>query len=319
MREVPLLDHQPPPADDRSEIIAGLSARQKSLSPRFFYDEKGSQLFDDICEQPEYYVKRAELEIMETHAADMAAQVGPRAMVIEPGAGSGEKAKILLAELDEPVAYVPVDISRDYLLSSAEQLQSELDDVEVLPVCANFTEPFALPEPDIPPETSPIYFPGSTIGNFSRRKAADLLKVMSGLAGDGSDLIIGVDLVKSRTVLEEAYNDKAGVTAQFNLNMLTHINRSHGTDFDTDAFEHLAVWDEEAARIEMRLISTRNQRVNLNGTQFELQQGEHIVTEHSHKYTLESFADLADEADLTVDKVWVDSEERFSVQLLQPR
>ena len=319
MAKPQLLDHQPPPADDRSEIIAGLSAAQKSISPRFFYDERGSELFDEICEQPEYYVKRAELEIMETHAADMAAQVGPRAMVIEPGAGSGEKAKLLLAELEEPVAYVPVDISRDYLVNSAAQLQSELDDVEVLPVCANFTEPFALPEPDTPPETCPVYFPGSTIGNFGRREATDLLKVMSGLAGDGSGIIIGVDLVKSRTVLEEAYNDRAGVTAQFNLNMLTHINRSHGTDFDTEAFEHLAVWDEECSRIEMRLISMRKQRVQMNGTQFELEQGEHIVTEHSHKYTLDSCADLADDAQLTVDKVWVDSEERFSVQLLQPR
>ena len=319
MSVMQLLDHEPAPADECSEIIAGLSADQKKLSPRFFYDETGSQLFDEICQQPEYYLKRAELAIMRTHATDMAERVGPKAMVIEPGAGSAEKARLLLAELEDPVAYVPVDISRDYLLSSAEHLQSELDDVEVLPVCADFTEPFTLPEPDTPAEAFPVYFPGSTIGNFSRKEATELLKVLSGLGGENSGVIVGVDLVKSGVVLEKAYNDEAGVTARFNLNMLTHINRSHGTDFDIGAFEHLAVWDEKASRIEMRLISKHSQQVHLNGSQFELEQGEHIITEHSHKYTLDSFAELAGGAELTVDEVWVDAEERFSVQLLQPR
>jgi dimethylhistidine N-methyltransferase len=300
--------------DDLAEIIEGLSRTQKTLSPKYFYDDRGSALFEAICELPEYYPTRTELGIMRAHAGDIAERVGPRASVIELGSGSSVKTRILLKHLDQPAAYVPVDISRDHLVAAAAELARDFPAIEVLPVAADFTHPFPLPSPRIPPLRNLVYFPGSTIGNFSAPAALELLCVMHQEAGDNGALLIGVDLKKDPAVLHRAYNDSAGVTAEFNLNMLRRINREFGADFDLDAFRHRAVWDEEYGRIEMRLVSDRAQTVRIGGREIGFEPDEFIVTEHSHKYSPRQFGAMAEQAGFRVVDAWTDPKRWFSVQ-----
>jgi len=314
---VELLDMEPASTDEQREILDGLRRRPKQISPKFFYDATGSRLFDEICGQPEYYPTRTELKIMQDNIDEMAGLVGPRASLIEFGSGSSLKTRLLLERLLEPAAYVPVDISREHLLQAANELAGDYTDVEVLPVCADFTQPFELPNPRIAPERNVIYFPGSTIGNFSRQEAMDLLRVMRTEASDDGALLIGVDLVKGREVLEPAYNDAAGVTADFNKNVLARLNREHGADFDIAAFEHEAVFDEDNSRIEMRLVSLRRQRVRVASEQFEMRVNEYIVTEHSHKYSIEEFGEMAGKAGFEQAQVWTDEDRLFSVQHLR--
>lgn len=311
-----LLNMEPAPADEAQEILEGFRLGCKHISPKYFYDETGSHLFDQICQQPEYYPTRTELGIMQKYAKEMATLAGHKASLIEFGSGSSTKTRLLLEALDEPAAYVPVDISREHLLSTAKQLADAYPDIEVLPVCADFTQPFNLPEPRITPERNIIYFPGSTIGNFSSQQAIDLMRVMREEARDDGALLIGVDLIKDRKILEPAYNDAAGVTADFNLNLLRRLNREHDANFSLDSFEHLAVFDEEDSRIEMRLISLEKQQVQLAGEVFELERDEYIVTEHSHKYSLDKFEAMANQAGFNVDTIWTDDDELFSVQYL---
>lgn len=298
------------------EIVEGLTAGQKSLSPKYFYDERGSELFDRICELPEYYPTRTERLIMNRHGHEIAEQVGPRAAVIEFGAGSNAKARQLLGLLESPVAYVPVEISGEYLESQCVELQSEFPDVSIKPVVADFTRPFELPQHTVEPERNLVFFPGSTIGNFVRPEARELLEVMRLEAKPGGALLIGVDLVKDIETLEAAYNDSAGVTAEFNRNALRHLNSSVGTDFEIESFEHRAIYDEEYDRIEMRLISLAEQKVNLAGEQIRFAEGEHIVTEYSHKYSIDSFRELARSAGWTHQSIWTDEQQMFSVHLL---
>lgn len=313
---VRLLDLQPDAGIDVTAVLAGLRQAQKQVEPKYFYDEAGSQLFEQICRQPEYYPTRTELGIMASHVGEMAELVGPGAALIEYGAGSGRKTQLLLENLDTPAAYVPVDISREFLLESASRLARRYPDVEVLPVCADFTRPLALPEPSAAPARHVFYFPGSTIGNFGHAQAVALLKGMRTEAGDDGGLLIGVDLVKPPEILEAAYNDRAGVTAAFNLNLLARFNRELDADFDLDAFRHLAVFDAPAGRIEMRLVSERTQRVRVAGEAFDFAAGEYIVTEHSHKYTKDQFAALAVTAGFRLETLWTDPEQLFSVQYL---
>jgi dimethylhistidine N-methyltransferase len=262
---VRLLDLHPPHGDFRAEVLEGLTAEPKSLSPKFFYDERGSRLFEKITRLPEYYPTRTELAIMDRRMPEIADLVGPGACIIEFGSGSGLKTRKLLTGLDSPVAYVPVEISREHLLASAQALADEFLDLEVLPVCADFTQAFELPEPSTPPTRNLVFFPGSTIGNFEEADAVELLEVMHTEAGPGGALLIGVDLRKARRVVEKAYNDAAGVTAEFNLNLLRRINRELGADFNTGAFRHQAVWDDREGRIEMRLNSRKDQTVRVSG------------------------------------------------------
>lgn len=312
----PLTYIEVPPDDDRAEVLAGLRAQPRQVSPKYFYDERGSRLFDAICRQPEYYPTRTELAIMREHGAAMAACVGPAAMLVEYGSGSSLKTRVLLDALDRPAAYVPVDISGEHLAAAAAKLAADYPGLEVLPVCADFTRPLALPEPARAPARVVVYFPGSTIGNFARDEATGLLRQMRELAGDSGGLLIGVDLVKPRAVLEAAYNDAAGVTAAFNLNLLRHLNREFAADFDLNAFRHRAVYDEAHDRIEMRLVSLRRQTVRVNGSRLTLEADEFIVTEHSHKYTPAGFAGLAAAAGWHVAQVWTDPQQLFSVQYL---
>jgi L-histidine Nalpha-methyltransferase len=303
-------------ADDVEEILDGLTAAQKRISPKYFYDERGSELFDQICDLPEYYPTRTELALMRQHADEIAALVGPRAQVIEFGAGSTLKVRLLLDHLVEPVAYVPVDISADYLVKQAAELARDYPDLDIQPVCADFTQPFKLPAHRIPPERNLVFFPGSTIGNFSRRQALELLEVMAFEARHDGVALIGVDLRKDAALLNAAYNDRAGVTARFNLNVLARLNRELGADFNLEDFRHRAVYDPDKGRIEMRLVSTRPQIVHVAGTDVEFAKDEYIVTEHSYKYSVEEFRVLAHEAGFRPVRVWCDEERLFSVHFL---
>lgn len=301
-------------ADDLDELVAGLRRDEKTISPKYFYDEYGSQLFDRITRLPEYYPTETELAIMRSNIDEIAEFVGEQASLIEFGSGSSTKIRILLDHLKSLAAYVPVDISDEHLLAAAERLRRDYPDIEILPIVADFTQPFDLPMPTVMPVRNVVYFPGSTIGNFTRDAALDLLHVMHHEAKEGGALLIGVDLQKDTATLERAYNDAQGVTAEFNLNMLRHINRVYGANFDLDAFRHRAEYNPTEGRIEMRLDSTSDQRIRLGDEEIAIAEGEAILTEYSHKYTLEGFATLAREAGFEVKRVWTDEDDLFSVQ-----
>jgi len=301
-------------ADDLVEILQGLNRSPKALSPKFFYDDRGSRLFERITRLPEYYLTRTELDIMSANVGEIAELIGPQASLIEFGSGSSLKTRILLEHLDRLAAYVPVDISRDHLVAAAEALAAEFPHIEVLPVAADFTQPFDLPQPKIMPLRNIVYFPGSTIGNFSPDAALDLLRVMHHEAKEDGALLIGVDLKKDTASLERAYNDSAGVTAEFNLNLLRRLNREFDATFDVDNFEHRAIYKETPGRVEMHLVSLRAQDVSVGGETIHFDAGETIRTECSHKYTLDEFGAMAGRAGFAVHSVWTDPEELFSVQ-----
>ena len=305
--------------NDLAEILEGLSRPQKALSPKFFYDETGSQLFEKITEQPEYYPTQTELAIMRGHADEIAERIGPQASLIEFGSGSSLKTRLLLSFMREPAVYVPVDISRELLVASAESLDEQFPELEVLPVVADFTQPFDLPDPKVAPLRNVVYFPGSTIGNFPPDAALSLLEVMHQEAGEDGALLIGVDLQKDPAVLEAAYNDAAGVTAEFNRNLLVRLNREFGADFRVDAFEHVAFYNREKGRIEMHLRAREAQAVTVAGHRFEFRQGETVHTENSHKFTRDGFRALAAKAGFEVCRVWTDERGWFSLQYCERR
>ena len=300
-------------SDELAEIIDGLRREQKMISPKYFYDEIGSQLFEEITQLPEYYLTDVELDIMNRHIDEMASLIGESTSLIEFGAGSGMKTRMLLEHMRSPAAYVPVDISGEHLLESQRSIQEDFPSIEVLPVAADFLQPFDLPNPSTPPLRNVVYFPGSTIGNFEREHAIELLDVMYQEAGSNGGLLIGADLQKDPAVIEAAYNDSAGVTARFNLNMLEHLNRAFDVRFDVDAFEHRARYDEEEGRIVMELVSTRDQVVRAEGARIAIARDESITTEYSHKYTIEDFAEMVAAGGFTTEKVWTDPERWFSV------
>ena len=314
---VKMLEHEIGQVDERSDILDGLNQDQKQLSPKYFYDETGSRLFDQICDLPEYYLTRTELGIMREHVEAMTGLMGPRASIIELGSGSSLKTRILLDHVEEPAAYVPVDISRDHLLKTAGCLADDYPEIEILPVCADFTQSFELPEPAVEPDRHVVYFPGSTIGNFSRDDAIDLLKQVRQVVNGNGALLVGVDLIKPRKVVEAAYNDTAGVTAKFNKNILARINHDHAGAFDPSRFEHDAVYDEEHHRIEMRLISCEEQDIPIAGQSIHFEKGEYIVTEHSHKYSIDEFGSIGEEAQFSLKDIWTDPDQLFSVQFLE--
>lgn len=315
--EFELRDLQPSRTDMRSDIVNGLSQPEKWISSMYFYDEYGSQLFDRICETPEYYPTRTELAIMQGNIQAMCDRLGPDVMLIEPGSGTSEKVRLLLRHLDSPVAYVPVEIAREHLLAAAESINAEFPELEVLPVCADFTQPWEVPLATRRAKRRALYFPGSTIGNFEPPDALELLRNMRERAdGDGA-LLIGVDMRKDPMILERAYNDAEGITAQFNLNVLRRINRELGADFDLDSFRHEALWNGDESRIEMHLVSLREQTARIGDAEFHFGDGERIHTESSYKYTIESFAELAAKAGFVQREVWLDDDALFSVRYLE--
>lgn len=307
-----------PGADDmRTDVLRSLRRRPRRLSSKYFYDAEGSALFEQICRQPEYYLTRAELALMRAHIDEIAERLGPDVLLVEYGSGSGIKTRMLLEHLATPVAYMPVEISRSALADSVGRLRQDFANIEMLPICADFTRPLTLPEPRRTPRRRVIYFPGSTIGNFESRVAVELLRHMHAEMGAGGAALIGVDLVKDRDLLEAAYNDAAGVTARFTLNMLAHFNRALDANFDLDAFAHQAHYNPMAERIETSIVSLRDQDVEVAGETFHFDADERLQVEYSCKYSQASFARLVAHADLRVVDAWEDPEHLFSLQLIE--
>jgi dimethylhistidine N-methyltransferase len=298
------------------DVIEGLTARPKRLSPKYFYDEAGSRLFEQITELPEYYPTRCELAILRTHAADMARLLPPKTALIEFGSGSSKKARLLIDAAPAIAAYVPVDISSQWLTEEAARLRRDYPQLAVLPVAADFTQDFRLP-PSLAALARAGFFPGSTIGNFEAHQACAFLQHAARILGENAILIVGIDLVKDARTLTAAYNDAAGVTAKFNLNLLARINRELGADFDLASFCHQAFYNRERQRIEMHLASRVRQRVSVCGRTIEFRAGETIHTENSYKYTIESFGALARGAGWTTVAAWTDADGYFSVQALR--
>ncbi|MFW6335506.1 MAG: L-histidine N(alpha)-methyltransferase [Phycisphaeraceae bacterium] len=313
-----LHDLTPEPEDIADEVVANLASRPRTLPCKLLYDQRGSELFEQICEQPEYYPTRTELAIMRRHAGDMARRLGPGVRLVELGSGASTKTPLLLERLDNPVCYVPVEISKSALTEACERIAERFPDLPLQPVVADYTRSFELPPPPATPRRTVAYFPGSTIGNFHRDEARDFLRGVAELVGPGGALLIGVDRRKGPDRLLPAYDDEAGVTAAFNLNMLLHINRQTGSDFDPEAFHHEARWNDEHGRVEMHLVADRDQTVRIRGEAFDFAEGETIWTESSYKHSLEGFAKLAEPC-FDVAEVWCDDDELFSVQCLEVR
>jgi L-histidine Nalpha-methyltransferase len=300
------------------EVLRGLLYIPRQLSHVWLYDERGCRLFEKICQLPEYYLTHVETAIMRTRAATMAEAIGAEVAVIEFGSGDGAKTRLLLAALAQPRYYVPVDIAASSLARTARALQRDYPQLKVLPLCADFTRRIELP-PLPAAERRLIYFPGSTLGNYSAADAVRLLRLMRELAGSDGLALIGFDLVKDRSLLERAYNDEAGVTAEFNLNALRHVNRRLGIGFDVSHFRHRALWVESEQRIEMHLIGAVNQTVRVGAAAIRMLRGDFIRTEYCHKYTVEGFASLAAQAGWTLRDGWSDENQWFRVQLLAAR
>jgi dimethylhistidine N-methyltransferase len=315
-KDIRVDDRHPDIEDTLDTVRRGLASKPKKLPSRLFYDERGSALFEAICEQPEYYLTRTEIAIMRDHAGDIANTIGPDVRLVEYGSGSGIKTRMLLEHLETPVAYVPVEISRSALMESVAELSTRFPDVAMQPVCADFTQPLRLPVASRSPRRTIIYFPGSTIGNFETKEAIRILRQMRAEMSDGGGVLVGVDLKKDPAEIEAAYNDAAGVTRDFTLNMLVRLNREVGTDFDVDAFEHRARYNVLAGRIETALVSTKRQDVKVGTETYAFREEEAMQVEYSCKYSLDDFAQMANKAGLSVEQVWMDADKRFSVQYL---
>jgi dimethylhistidine N-methyltransferase len=312
----------PRPADREAsdfarDLLAGLSARPKHLLPKYFYDSVGSNLFERITELPEYYPTRTETGILADKAKAIAGFIPSGAVLVEFGSGSSAKVRLLLDKLPRLRAYVPVDISAEFLDEEAARLRGEFPALDIVPVAADFTTGFDLP-PSLREAPRAGFFPGSTIGNFEPPAARDFLRLAARILGSRATFVVGVDLVKDGRILEAAYNDAAGVTAEFNLNILARANREFGASFDLGAFEHRAFYDAERSRIEMHLVSRKAQNLRVLGRSFAFAAGESIHTENSYKYTLDTFSTLAREAGWRSTAVFQDEAALFSVHVLRP-
>jgi dimethylhistidine N-methyltransferase len=299
------------------DVRNGLARTPKRIPSKYFYDARGSELFEQICEQPEYYLTRTELEVLKQNADDMSAAIGPRAVLVEYGSGAGIKTRLLLDAMRDPVGYVPVEISTSALSASVQSLTEEFPDVDMLPVAADFTQPVDLPSPEQAARRTVIFFPGSTLGNFEQREAIGLLRTMHLEMGSNGSAIVGIDLKKDSAILEAAYNDAAGVTREFTLNLLTRINRELDGDFDLAQFGHRARYNALAGRIETHIVSHAEQSVRVGSESFAFSRGESMLVEYSCKYSLEDFAAMAARAGLRVVRTWTDPQQWFAVQMLE--
>jgi dimethylhistidine N-methyltransferase len=306
----------PDPDGLRREVLRGLLQANKELPCKLFYDERGSALFEQICELEEYYLTRTEIAILERHATEVAAAIGPRVLLIEFGSGNSRKTHLLLDQLVEPVAYLPIDLSREQLLRSAEAVAQAYPRIEVHPLVTDYTQELSLPHLSSKFARRVAFFPGSSIGNFLPEQAAEFMRCLPRLLGPDGGLLVGVDLPKDPDRLHRAYNDRAGVTAEFNRNILVHVNHRLGADFRPEAFLHLARYDQQLGRIEMYLISQSEQQVHIGDLCIRLGPGERILTEVSYKHSLERFAGIARQAGLKVERVWTDPQQDFSLQWL---
>ncbi|MEM7304733.1 MAG: L-histidine N(alpha)-methyltransferase [Pseudomonadota bacterium] len=306
-------DFHPPDDNFKEDVIAGLSSCPRSISPKYFYDQQGSKLFDQITELKDYYPTRCELNIFESFRSEILNAVGNDCVFIEPGAGNGDKGRKLL-DILEPSFYAPIDISKQHLINAATQIARDYPGVEVSAVCSDFTAKFNLPD-ELPLDNRVIFFPGSSIGNFHPDEAFECLAKLASHAGTQGKLLIGVDLKKDETVLQRAYDDSEGITAQFNLNLLSRINHELSADFDLDAWQHHALYNSIKGRIEMHLLSLCPQVIAFDEYEFYFEEKETIHTENSYKYSIEEFQQLARQAGFISQKVWLDKDKLFSVHL----
>jgi dimethylhistidine N-methyltransferase len=303
-------------ADFAEAVLDGLRKNKKSIPCRFFYDARGSELFEEITRLPEYYPTRTEAGILGDSAKEIAGGIGDGDVLVEFGSGSSLKTEILLDRLAGHVTYLAVDVSETALLGAKERLTKRYPNVDVRTLTSDFSSDFQIPA-DLAARRKTGFFPGSTIGNFAPRDAQRLLASFGRVLGDRSDLIIGVDLKKDPKLLVSAYNDAAGITAAFNLNLLSRINRELGGGVDEDSFRHEAIYDPREGRIEMHLVSTRDQTIEICGSAFHFRSGESIHTENSYKYSLDEFRDVATRAGWKPEKAWTDAERKFSVHKLR--
>jgi L-histidine Nalpha-methyltransferase len=300
-----------------TDVIDGLNQNPKTLKPKYFYDNRGAQLFTEICQTPEYYPTRTEIEILKLNAKDIASEIGDNVALIEYGSGALEKIQVLLNVLENPAGIIPVDISKDQLIEATAELQTMYPDLEIIPISADFTKPIAIPKLSPPPANRVAFFPGSTIGNFEPDLAISFLQGITDTIGPGGLLLIGFDLKKQTETLIAAYDDKAGVTETFNKNILHRINTELGGNFDLRSFKHIAQYNEKESRIEMHLESQKNQSVSINNRIFQFMEKETIHTENCYKFTETDFKALANKAGLSPVKVWNDSRKYFAVMLLR--
>ncbi len=328
VNEIQFTDNNPQLACFAEEVIGGLKKTPRCIPPKFFYDKRGSHIFDDICETDEYYVTRTETELLKKHNTEIAQLIGENCLLIEPGSGNSQKVRILLDEL-KPQTYLPMDISRDYLTSAAQELANEFPWLDVHAACVDYTTPIDLSFVENCTDTDPAenrinntirkvaFFPGSSIGNFEKSHAGQFLKNMANMLGVNGGLLIGVDLKKDPSTLHAAYNDKNGATAEFNLNLLTRINRELGANFNIGNFSHHAFYNNEKSRIEMHLVSNRPQSVTIDSEYFHFKEGDTIHTENSYKYHIEEFQELASEAGFKSRRVWTDENNLFSLHYFE--
>jgi len=301
----------------QATILEGLGAAKKTLPATLFYDARGAKLFEEICELPEYYLTRTDIAILQEHAEDLAALIGKRAALIELGSGAATKVRILLAAMQEPLAYIPIDVAREQLMREAAARAKEFPGIRVLPLWADYSEDLTLPK--LPAEARRVaFFPGSTIGNLEPQEASQFLRKVRSLVGPSGAMILGVDRRKNQEVLHAAYNDAAGVTAAFNLNMLAHLNREFGGKFDLAKFRHVAFFNDQESRIEMHLESLVAQKVQVAGESFQFTAGETIRTEVSYKYDLPRLEAVTGKGGWRIEKLFTDQEERFWVAWLRP-
>jgi dimethylhistidine N-methyltransferase len=301
------------------EVLGGLQKPHKVIPSKYLYDKRGSKLFEEITELDEYYPTATELGIMDQYAEEMAQHMEEQCCLIEFGSGSSRKTRLILDRLKNPAGYVPVDISKEHLAQTAHALNTDYPELEVLPVCADFTGHFDLPQTQKAYRKKVVYFPGSTIGNLSQQDAQRFLRETAKLCETHGGLLIGVDLKKEVSIIERAYNDRKGITQAFNLNVLLRINRELGANFDSTKFRHHAFYNEPNGRIEMHLVSTEDQTVQLDGARISFRKSETICTEHSYKYHPEEFEALAKDAGFDVKRLWMDEKKLFSIQYLEVR
>jgi dimethylhistidine N-methyltransferase len=305
-------------ASFRADVLSGLSLAPKRLDPKYFYDQRGSELFEQITHLEEYYPTRVERDLLERHGEAIVRSIGPDACLVEFGSGSSSKTRLLLDRLPYLASYVPVDISCDHLERVSRELSEAYPSLPILPLCADYSQPGGLLLPPCPGRRTVFFFPGSTIGNFHREEAKAFLTAAASLSGPSGGMVIGIDRKKDRSVLERAYNDESGVTAAFNLNILRRINRELGANFDEARFRHHAFFNDECGRIEMHLVSMANQTVGIDDRSFSFEEGESIFTEASYKYTLDDFAHLAG-GGWRIAATWTDERGYFSILYLERR
>lgn len=311
--------HREDKNDDITELLQGLQAEQKTINPKYFYDTQGSELFEKITQLPEYYPTRTEKQLLNQHAQEIAQYCGEQVILIEPGSGNSEKVRLLLETL-RPKSYVPMDIAAEFLQRAANQLGESYPWLDIHAICADFSQSPPLPN-ELPQGKRIIFYPGSTLGNMTPSQAVNYLNQLrqwidANNPQQKGGILIGIDLHKSSQRLNAAYNDTAGITAAFNLNILSHVNRLADGNFDKQKFDHLAFYNEKKQRVEMHLVSNIDHIVRLNKHTLTFKKDERIHTENSYKYTLDSFNTLVNKANLSVEKTWIDEDSLFSVHYL---